>query len=63
MGERMPRIDPDTERAVQLFLARIEASYALVGARLYGSRARGDHDAHSDADVAVFLQGVRTTPS
>jgi len=29
----------------------------LVGLYLYGSRARGDHDAESDADVAVILAG------
>ena len=63
MSRRLPRIDPDTEHAVRLFLARIAGSYALAGARLYGSRARGDHDAQSDADVAVFLRGARTTPS
>jgi predicted nucleotidyltransferase len=29
----------------------------LVSALLFGSRARGDHRADSDYDVAVFLDG------
>jgi uncharacterized protein len=31
----------------------------VVGARLYGSRARGDHKKYSDVDLAVFLRGAR----
>ncbi len=53
------RIDPATEHAVRLFLARIAGAWPVTGARLYGSRARGDFDADSDADVAVFLKGAR----
>lgn len=57
MAKPLSRIDPNTERAVRVFLARIVDGYSLVGAWLYGSRARGDHDKYSDADLAVFLHG------
>jgi uncharacterized protein (UPF0332 family)/predicted nucleotidyltransferase len=33
----------------------------LVSALLFGSRARGDHQAESDYDVAVFLDGYERT--
>jgi predicted nucleotidyltransferase len=55
--ERGPVIDPQTAHAVRVFLERIADDYPLVGARLYGSRARGDHDESSDADLAVLLKG------
>ena len=55
----MTGIDPQTERAVRVFLARIAQRYPLAGARLYGSRARATHDSNSDADLAVFLKGPR----
>lgn len=57
MANPRSRIDSQTERAVRVFLERLGAGYSLVGARLYGSRARGDHDEYSDADLAVFLKG------
>jgi len=56
---RMTAIDPKTERAIRVFLERIAGRYPLAGARLYGSRARGDGDKYSDADLAVFLKGPR----
>ncbi|MGD0183804.1 MAG: nucleotidyltransferase domain-containing protein [Roseiarcus sp.] len=55
----MTAIDPKTERAIRDFLKRIAGRYPLAGARLYGSRARGDGDKYSDADLAVFLKGPR----
>lgn len=54
-----PVIDSLTAHAVQVFLERVAGQYPLIGARLYGSRARGDHDQYSDADLAVFLKGAR----
>ena len=50
-------VDPQTESAVQLFLAAIAPRYAIAGAILYGSRARGTHRHDSDADLAVLLSG------
>lgn len=55
----MTAIDPKTERAIRVFLERIAGRYALAGARLYGSRARGDGDKTSDADLTVFLKRSR----
>ncbi|MCP5143097.1 MAG: nucleotidyltransferase domain-containing protein [Gammaproteobacteria bacterium] len=50
-------LDPATDRAARRFLALVRASYAVDGAILFGSRARRDHHADSDADVAVLLRG------
>lgn len=54
-----PRIDPETESAVRLFMQRVSDAYDLDGAILFGSRARCDHRPDSDADVAVLLHGRR----
>ena len=54
-----PVVDARTRRAAQVFLERIAARYPYSRALLYGSRARGDHDLRSDADLAVFLKGPR----
>lgn len=53
----MTQIDSATEGAVRLFLSLIADRYDVVGAILYGSRARGTHRPDSDADLAVLLQG------
>lgn len=50
-------IDPGTEEAVRRFLDRIAGRYDMVGAILYGSRARGMYRPDSDADLAVLLRG------
>ena len=55
-------VNSDTERAVRAFLERISDRYPVIGARLYGSRARADHALDSDADVAVLLKGPRGDP-
>ena len=52
------RLDPNTEAAVRRFLALMANRYEMVGAIVYGSRARGTHHPDSDADVAVLLSGV-----
>lgn len=56
---RAPTIDPLIRNSVTRFLARISGDYPVAGAWLYGSRARGDARAESDADLAVVLEGPR----
>lgn len=48
-------MDPETERAVRAFLARVPADVRLDHAILYGSRARGEDRPDSDADVALII--------
>jgi uncharacterized protein len=50
-------IDPETRAALRAFLARLEGKYDVAKAVLYGSRARGDHQPDSDADVLLVLRG------
>ena len=57
--KQKPTIDPITRHSVEMFLARIAPDYPVVEAWLYGSRARGDAGADSDADVAVILNGPK----
>jgi len=47
----------EVERALAIFAAAAARHYGdrLIGLHLFGSRARGDHGAESDADVAVVL--------
>jgi len=54
------RIDQETERALGAFKVRLKKRYGvrLKAVYLFGSRARGDFTAESDADVAVFLDQV-----
>ena len=61
----MNHIDCETEKAIRCFLSLMDKRYDIVGAILYGSRARGTHDPDSDADVAVILKGEhrRTLPT
>ena len=49
-------MDPASERAVRLFLSRVPSELRVEFALLFGSRARGDHRADSDADVALILE-------
>ncbi|WP_254045240.1 nucleotidyltransferase domain-containing protein [Thiohalocapsa sp. ML1] len=50
-------LDAATAVALRLFAERIGAKYDVEEMMLFGSRARGDHARHSDADVAVLLRG------
>ena len=54
-----PAIDPATRRSVDLFIERIAGDYPIAEVWLYGSRARGDAQPDSDADVAVILKGPK----
>jgi predicted nucleotidyltransferase len=49
-----------TERAVRLFMKRLEGTYPTLEGLVFGSRARGTHMADSDADLAVILKGDPT---
>lgn len=51
-------LDPETERAARAFLDKTAAHYDVVGAILFGSRARRSHRPDSDADIAVLLRGA-----
>ena len=51
------RVDPQTETAAQRFIELVAPRYAIAGAILYGSRARGTQRRDSDADLAVLLSG------
>jgi antitoxin ChpS len=52
------KLDRDLQRAIALFLKQATAIYDVRAAYLFGSRARGDDHAESDADVAVVLNGA-----
>lgn len=54
---RLADIDADTLSAARAFLRAARTRFDVAGAVLYGSRARGDHTAESDADIAVVLRG------
>ena len=50
-------IDPMTENAIRLFMARISGHFPMHEAILFGSRARGNYREDSDADIAILLYG------
>lgn len=50
-------LDPATIKALKHFAMLIAKEYRVARFILFGSRARGDYRADSDADVAVILQG------
>ena len=49
--------DPETTHAARTFLRHIAGRYPVKETMLFGSRARGTHDAESDVDLAVILSG------
>lgn len=52
-------LDPETAHALQVFTSRAARRYVVLGALLFGSRARADHRRDSDADLALLLRGDR----
>ena len=48
-----------TEQAAKAFAGLVRARYPVQSTMLFGSRARRDHRAGSDADVAVILRGEK----
>jgi uncharacterized protein len=51
--------DAEVGQVLQRFAKDVSEHYgpSFAGIYLYGSRARGEHDQESDADVAVVLSG------
>lgn len=58
--ESKSRVDSVTREALEAFQSILTAKYGehLRSLYLFGSRARGDHQADSDLDIAVFLDEV-----
>lgn len=58
--ESKSRIDAVTREALEAFQSILTTKYGqhLRSLYLFGSRARGDHRADSDLDIAVFLDEV-----
>jgi predicted nucleotidyltransferase len=52
-------LDDDTTKAARAFISRLSGKYDVMGAILFGSRARQTHRPDSDADIAVLLHGHR----
>jgi predicted nucleotidyltransferase len=52
-------IDAETASAIRLFKTRAARRFDVLGALLFGSRARASHRRDSDADVALLLRGDR----
>lgn len=56
-GVPQSQIDPVTRGATSAFKERLAQHFSVKRALLFGSRARRDAHAESDADVAVLLDG------
>ncbi len=54
---RTDNIDSSTEQAARRFLGRLAGDAKVMGAYLFGSRARNAYRPDSDADIAVLLRG------
>ena len=53
----LTEIDSETLDAAQAFIRAVADRYDMMGAILFGSRARKSHRPDSNADVAVLLHG------
>lgn len=51
------RVDAATQSALERFATVVAGCYPLSSLVLFGSRARGEAQPDSDADVAVLLKG------
>jgi predicted nucleotidyltransferase len=56
--KRKPEIDATTADAARRFIGRLAGDERIVGAFLFGSRARNAFRLDSDADIAVLLRGA-----
>ena len=50
-------MDSKTEQTARLFLQLINNQFDIAGVILFGSQARSDANAQSDADLAILLKG------
>lgn len=50
-------LDAATLQVARSFVSEVERRYNVAGAYVFGSRARGDAQPDSDADVAILLHG------
>ncbi|MCY4563980.1 MAG: nucleotidyltransferase domain-containing protein [Gammaproteobacteria bacterium] len=59
------QIDRSTAKAIEAFVSALAAADIppVVRVLLYGSRARGDFEADSDADIAVVVNGAQGAAS
>jgi predicted nucleotidyltransferase len=55
-----PRLPPDLERSLRAYRSLLDAKFGarLSSIGLFGSRAQGDPDEDSDADVSVVIDGL-----
>jgi predicted nucleotidyltransferase len=47
-------LDAETDRAARTFVGRVSEHYDVLGAVVFGSRARRSHRPDSDADIAIL---------
>jgi predicted nucleotidyltransferase len=50
-------LDKATTQTIDAFLEKVEKTFPFSQAILFGSRARGDFNEESDADIAIILTG------
>ncbi|MEI6125178.1 MAG: nucleotidyltransferase domain-containing protein [Pseudomonadota bacterium] len=50
-----PFLSPNEKAALDKLKSDISSKYNLLEMKLYGSKARGDHDSESDIDVLIVL--------
>ncbi|KRE35671.1 nucleotidyltransferase family protein [Paenibacillus sp. Soil522] len=49
------------KQAIILLKERLEQNFKLVKLIMFGSKARGDHNEHSDVDLMVLVEDPKTT--
>ncbi len=59
MHDAKNREEAVAHRVASIFLGKLQGTYAVAQAIMFGSRARGDHRPDSDLDLAVVLRGQR----
>lgn len=54
-------LSPNEKEALEKLKSDISGKYKLLEMKLYGSKARGDHDSESDIDVLIVLDTLDWT--